>query len=128
MAGVRLLAHKLAPAAALVLVAAALGACSHTAELGSGRVLRVVMTDYHMNPGRIRVQAGELTIVVRNLGRLTHNFVLLRGNQAQVQTTPIAPGSRAQLTVILTPGTYVVDSSLFSDRAVGLYGTLIVTG
>jgi hypothetical protein len=127
MLSLRSLAHKLAPALSVLVAAAALAGCSHTVNQGSGRVLRVALTDYHLNPDRVRVPSGELTIVVRNLGVLTHNLALSRGDQSQVQTTPIPPGARAQLTVILTPGTYVLDSSLFSDRALGLYGTLIVT-
>ena len=112
----------------LVLLIALGAGCSRTVAVGSGQVLHMALTEYRLNPDRVRVPAGELTIVVRNLGKLTHNLALSRNNQTQVQTKPIPPGSRAQLTVILTPGTYVLDSSLFSDQALGLYGTLIVTG
>jgi plastocyanin len=102
--------------------------CAHTANLGHVRVLRFAVTEYRMNPQSARVTAGRLTIVVRNVGRLTHNFVISKADQVQAQTTPVPPGTRTQLTVILTPGTYQINSSLFSDQALGLYGTLIVTG
>ena len=124
----RSLPFKLASAAVALCLGAALAGCSHTVGLGSERVLRLALTEYRIHPDRVRVQAGELTIVVRNVGLLTHNLTISRGDQAQAQTTPIPPGSRRQLTVILTPGTYYLDSSLFSDRALGLYGTLVVTG
>jgi Cupredoxin-like domain len=115
-------------AIALVMMVSLAAGCSRTVAVGSGQVLHVALTEYRLSPDRVRVPAGELTIVVRNLGRLTHNLALSRNTKTQVQTKPIPPGSRAQLTVILTPGTYVLNSTLFSDQALGLYGTLIVTG
>lgn len=118
----------LRPRLALLLVAAGLVGCAHTADLGRGHLLRIAVTEWRMNPDRIRVRPGELTILVRNVGRLTHNLVVARDEQPQAHTTPIPPGARRQMTVILTPGTYTLNSSLFSDRALGLYGTLIVSG
>jgi len=125
----RLRATKPAAGALLVwlALAAGLSGCGHTAAVGPQRVLRVVLTEYRMNPGRVRVSAGPLTIVVRNLGRLNHNFAVLHDEQIQAETKPLATGQRTELIIYLTPGTYVMGSTLFSDRALGLYGTLIVS-
>lgn len=109
-------------------LAAPISGCGQTENLGRIRLLRFAVTEYRLNPPRVSVFTGDLTIVVRNVGRLTHNFVISRGNQVQAQTKPLPPGSRTQLTVFLAPGTYQLDSSLFSDQALGLDGTLIVTG
>lgn len=108
-------------------LAGAVSACGHTVVVGPQRVVRVVLTEYRMNPGRVRVSAGPLTIVVRNLGRLNHNFAVLHNEQIQAETKPLATGQRTELIIYLTPGTYVMGSTLFSDRALGLYGTLIVS-
>ena len=103
-------------------------ACGQTANLGHAHVLRFALTEYRVNPQHVRVIAGLLTIAVRNVGRLTHNFVIVRGDQVEAQTTPLAPGSRAQIIIFLPPGTYDLHSTLFSDQALGVYGTLVVTG
>ena len=42
-------------------------------------------------------------------------------------TKPIPPGQSALLTLSLTPGTYMMSSTLLSDEALGEYGTLTVT-
>jgi predicted component of type VI protein secretion system len=119
------------PAACAVLAALALGGglsgCGHTLRVGPQRLLRVVLTEYRMNPGRAQVSAGPVTIVVRNLGRLNHNFAVLHNEQIQAETKPLSTGQRTELIIYLTPGTYVMGSTLFSDRALGLYGTLIVS-
>jgi hypothetical protein len=119
------------PAVRVVLVAlvlaAGLAGCGHTVAVGPQRLLRVVLTEYRMNPGRVRVSAGPLTIVVRNLGRMNHNFAVLHNEQIQAETKPLSTGQRTELIIYLTPGTYVMGSTLFSDRALGLYGTLVVS-
>ena len=118
--------RRLACTAACVVAAATLGGCSPAAVVGPRHPLRLVLTEYRMNPDVIRVSAGPLTIVVRNLGRLNHNLAVIQNQQVQAETKPLAPGARTELVVDLVPGTYVMDSTLFSDRALGLYGTLIV--
>jgi hypothetical protein len=42
-------------------------------------------------------------------------------------TPPIWPGATRQLSVTLVPGTYTLASTLFSDQALGEFGTLTVT-
>ncbi len=108
-------------------LAGAMSACGQTTNLGHTRVLRFALTEYRMNPQHVRVITGLLKLVVRNVGRLTHNFVIAQGDQVQAQTTPLPPGARAQLILFLPPGTYDLHSTLFSDQALGVYGTLVVT-
>src|SRR5947209_6837465 len=106
MPGARSSMRMLLQGAAGLCLAAALVGCSHTVSAGNSRVARLVLTEYRMNPGSLRVPPGELTIVVRNLGRLTHNLTISRDDQEQAHTMPLPPGSRSQLTVVLTPGSY----------------------
>jgi hypothetical protein len=115
-------------AAVCLSLTGAVAACGQSEDLGHTRVLRFALTEYRMNPQHVRVDGGQLTIVVRNVGRLSHNFVITRNDQVQARTTPLPPGSRTQLTLFLPPGTYDLHSTLFSDQALGLYGTLTVTG
>lgn len=112
-------------------VAAALGlsiaGCGHSAAVGSDRTLRVAVTEYQVVPQQVHVSAGELTIIVHNVGKLAHNLVVLQGDQRINGTKPIWPGTVGELVVDLEPGNYTLASTLFSDQALGERGTLTVT-
>jgi hypothetical protein len=116
------------PAAILLalLCAAGLSACGHLARVPAHGVLYLTLQEYRLAPGSARVQAGPLTIHVRNLGRLSHNLAVSDGRRTVAATHPIPPGGAAWFELLLAPGTYQMGSSLFSDQDLGLYGTLTV--
>jgi hypothetical protein len=113
--------------AATALLLMGLSGCGHTASVGANRTLRVALTEYGLLPQKVRASAGELTIIVHNVGKLAHNLEVLQGSQKIDGTPPIWPGTVRELTVELTPGSYTLASTLFSDRDLGEYGTLTVT-
>ncbi len=112
--------------AALILGAAATG-CSRTERLAGNRILRVALSEYHLNPQSVSVSAGTLTLLVHNYGRLTHSLSVSQDGVAAGATKPIAPGQSAALVVTLNPGSYLISSTIQSDLALGQYGTLSVT-
>jgi hypothetical protein len=122
MAGPR--ASKLAP---VLLALVILGGCSHTKVVGSSRLVHVALNEYRMDPARIRVSEGALTIYVRNFGRLTHNLVISQTGATTASTTPLFPGNSTELGVDLAPGRYLLASTILSDRTLGIYGSLEVT-
>jgi plastocyanin len=101
--------------------------CSHTEVVGSNRMLRVAISEYRLNPARVRVATGNLTIYVHNYGRLTHNLVIGLAGHKEAGTDTIWPGQSAEFTVDLAPGTYSMSSTLQSDQVLGVDGTLQVT-
>jgi uncharacterized cupredoxin-like copper-binding protein len=105
----------------------AVAGCSHTTVVGRNRTVNVAISEYRLNPGRVRVTTGTFTILVHNVGRLTHNLVIGSGGHKEAGTTTIWPGQHAELTVNLAPGTYSMTSNLQSDQALGVDGTLEVT-
>ena len=113
-------------AAALSALAGALAGCSHTVDVGSGRMLRLALSEYRVTPQSVLAEPGQLTLVVANDGRLTHNLAITRGGKVIGQTPPIPPGQSTELMVYLGRGSYVMTSTLFSDQALGEYGTLSV--
>jgi plastocyanin len=115
---------KLALAAAALCL---LAGCSRTLVLSGNRTLRVALSEYRVNPQNVRVSAGELIIYVVNYGRLTHNLVITHGSQTTDSTTPLPPGQSAELALDLTPGKYLMVSTILSDQTLGAYGTLTVT-
>lgn len=107
--------------------AVAVAGCSHTVVVGQNRVLQIAVTEYRVVPESVRVSAGLLTIVVHNEGRVAHNLAVTEGKYLVGQTPPILPGKVAYLPIDLYPGSYQIASTLFSDQALGEYGSLTVT-
>ena len=114
-------------AAASVALGGPMAGCGHTASVRADRTLRVALTEYSVLPQKVQASAGQLTIIVHNVGKLTHNLVITQGDQRINGTPPIWPGTTRQLSVDLAPGGYTLASTLFSDEALGEYGTLTVT-
>jgi hypothetical protein len=113
-------------AAGLVVLGAA--GCGASATVAGSGTLQIAVTEYRVTPQDVRAGAGTLTIVVHNDGRLSHNLVISRGGVVEASTAPIAPGQWSELEAALPPGRYLMASSLFSDQALGAYGTLDIGG
>jgi Cupredoxin-like domain len=111
---------------ALAVVAGAVAGCGATTSVGSSRSVEIGLTEYRVTPQRIQAPAGQLSIYIRNRGRLTHNLSVNSGGQSVDSTKPIPPGRSAWLYLDLAPGSYTIASTLFSDQALGAYGTLVV--
>lgn len=108
------------------LPALALVGCGHVARVGSGATLQIALNEYRVTPQDVRAGAGLLTIVVHNDGRLTHDLVLTRDGRQTSATEPLAPGQTTVLVATVTPGRYLMASTILSDEALGAYGTLDV--
>ena len=106
--------------------AGALAGCGHTHQVGSGRSVRIALTEYRLNPQSVSVSTGTLMMSVHNYGRLTHNLVVSENGNSIASTHGIPPGGEAELDLSLAPGTYLMTSSISSDEALGEYGTLMV--
>ncbi len=114
-------------AAVAAVLGLALAGCGHTAGVGADRTLRVALKEYGVVPQNVQASAGQLTIIVHNVGKMTHNLVISQGSQRIDGTPPIWPGTVSVLSVNLAPGSYTLTSTLFSDQALGASGTLTVT-
>ena len=114
-------------AAVALACALSLSACSHLHTIGADRTLQMALTEYRLRPQDVRMSAGPLTIYVHNYGRLTHNLAVSLGHSSAGSTGPLLPGQSAILSLYLTPGRYLMASAIFSDQALGEYGTLTVT-
>jgi hypothetical protein len=111
---------------AALLVAVAAGGCGTTHTVGPGGTLQVALNEYRVTPQSVRAQTGLVTIFVHNYGRLTHDLVISEDGVITAATTPIMPGQTQELDAALTPGHYLMASSILSDQALGAYGTLVV--
>jgi hypothetical protein len=114
-------------AAVALACALLLSACSHAHVVGPDRTLQMALTEYRLRPQDVRVSAGPLTILVHNYGRLNHSLAVSLGRSSAGSTGPLLPGQSAILSLYLTPGHYLMASTILSDQALGEYGTLTVT-
>jgi hypothetical protein len=106
--------------------ALALAGCGQVARAGSGATLQIALNEYRVTPQNVHAGAGLLTIVVHNDGRLTHDLVITEDGRQTAATEPLAPGQTTDLVTTLTPGRYLMASTILSDEALGAYGTLDV--
>ena len=123
--------------------AAAVASCGHQAVLKPGHPLTVALLEYRLRPNHIVAPDGHLRITVENLGRLTHNLVIVAPTPTTtVASTPtgtvayattvaarapdLPPGRRETITVALPPGRYGISSTVDGDGSLGAQGTLTV--
>ncbi len=114
------------PLARLAVSLVLLAGCGATAPVGPGATVQVALTEYRVRPQDVSVRAGTLTIVVHNYGRLSHDLVISANGHPEFSSTTIGPGQSTDLFATLTPGTYLMTSTILADQALGIYGTLSV--
>src|SRR5947209_4629043 len=94
----------------LIALGVALGGCGHTQRVAGDGTLRIGLTEYRLHPQSASAAAGVITILIHNYGRLTHNLVVSENGQSIASTKGIAPGSDAELSLSLAPGSYLMTS------------------
>ena len=78
-------------------------------------------------PAPKTLAAGSYTFVVKNVGKIPHNFAVEGGKLAAPAKTPtIAPGQSAKLTVTLAQGTYQLYCTIPGHRGAGMLAKLVV--
>ena len=140
----RVRAGALAAAAALGVLAGAGGAGAAPARdaTASAARIKVVLTEWKLVPSVVRVSPGRTTFVVRNMGKIPHELVIVRtgrhhhalpmaGSQASEaglmgEIEEFLPGQTRRLIVKLAPGKYVLLCNLPGHYMAGQYASLRV--
>jgi uncharacterized cupredoxin-like copper-binding protein len=125
-----------ATAALLVLAALVAAGCGQVEYThAANRHVAVRLDEYRVLPEHIQVTAGEITIDARNVGRLTHNLVVVQfkrplGDEEEKQygkpTKTLFPGQSATTTLKLKPGKYRLICSIANHDNLGQYAELKV--
>ena len=108
----------------MAVLAAGATAASAAPAASAARTVNVQLMEMMVMPSASRVPAGKVTFVVKNTGKLKHNFVVLKTSVApsklmmmgtkamesgQVGKTPVfGPGQTRRLTLTLKAGRYVL--------------------
>ena len=125
---VRLLTAALGLAVLVAAAIAVLGSRGEgaSAARASDRRIAIALDDFRFDPQRIRATAGELTIVLRNRGRLAHSFRLRKNGRLWIEQPSLGPGESATVTRRIEPGDYRMFDALSNHEQLGMYGTLVV--
>lgn len=139
--------HKVRRAIVGVLAVVALGAGASSAGAGgditSGATIKVALKEWKViSSAKTCVPRGKIIFVVRNVGSLEHELVVLRtnrlprrlptkGSQAvetglQGKTPDLRPGQTRRLTLRLRPGKYVLLCNLPGHYKAGQFAGLCV--
>lgn len=127
---------------------ALLAACGGAAQGTAGETVGVTLDEYHLKLDSTSIPAGAVTFQVNNLGKVQHEFVILRTDLAPAalpstadnkiqeegsgvehvdELGGIVPGGQQALTVNLKPGTYLVVCNFPGHVHGGMIATLTVT-
>ncbi len=89
--------------------------------------VEIKFIEYELRPNRLIVPPGEISFVLRNIGRFTHDF-RVEGQGVDVRTPKFAPETTQRAQVTLKPGEYQISCPLSNHAERGMVGTLIVQG
>jgi uncharacterized cupredoxin-like copper-binding protein len=122
-------------AAVLALGVAAVGALKAHA-ISSGKIVPVTLNEFNVLPGFQAAPVGKVTFVVKNSGKVTHEFVvlktakpagsLMKGNEADEagavgEIGELKPGQTKRLTLTLKRGHYSLICNVAGHYMSGQY-------
>lgn len=121
-------------AAAAILGSALISACGAApaasgpaASVPPGTIV-VTTTEYAFAPAALTAPAGAVTFRVTNSGNETHEFEIFKGETVVDEVEDIIPGITRELKVTMEPGDYTFICALNGHDALGMKGTLTITG
>lgn len=93
----------------------------------AAKVIQLTATEFAFAPNAPSARAGELSFVVRNAGRIEHNFVIQNAAGETVAIIPIiSAGGTERVSATLQPGRYRIVCSLPGHPEAGMVGALEV--
>lgn len=119
--------HTLAAALAVALLgAAAAGVVAHAS--GTAKTITVTEKEYKIGLSTRKAAAGSVRFVIRNTGKLTHQFAIAGPGLKTKKSPMIAPGKTVRLRVTLKAGKYSIWCPIPGHAALGMKATLTVPG
>lgn len=113
---------------ALALVLAACGSAGSSASAGPASTVKLGASEYKFDPSTVSVPAGAVTFEVTNNGKEEHEFEIFKGEMVVDEIEGLVPGLTRTLPVTLEAGDYTFACKLAGHDALGMTGTLTVTG
>lgn len=118
----------------LCAVAAPLAGCGSEKPLPVlNNTIGLKLGEYWIRPQVVSANAGQLRLIVRNKGILTHNIAVetIPKNpnakpQTIARTATVHAGQRAETTFTIGPGRYRLVCTIANHSYLGMVGTLVV--
>lgn len=122
------------PLVAALAAASLLGACGDEPPVPVGnRTIGLKLDEYRILPQRVSAPPGQLRMIIRNLGVLTHQVTVQtipedRAEQPEViaRAPTVQPGARSEVEFAIRPGTYDLVCKIANHDDLGQTGELIV--
>jgi len=93
----------------------------------SASPVELVAKEFVLIPKDTAVQAGNVTLIVKNQGAIEHNLVVdIQRGQPVAQIAIIEPGETRRVEISLRPGTYRLYCNLPGHEDAGMVATLRV--
>jgi high-affinity iron transporter len=113
---------------AMIAAGCASSASGSPAKSGIPGAIRVGASEYKFDPATLSVPSGSTTFELVNTGTTEHEFEILQGGTAVGKINAVTPGNTGSLTVTLSSGDYTYVCRLAAHDALGMKGTLGVSG
>lgn len=99
-----------------------------TTTAASGGMVTITEKDFSLDPSTVTVAAGKVTFEAKNAGGTDHALAIEGNGLAEQQTDTVGPHDSSFITVDLKPGTYTMFCPIDGHRALGMKGTITVSG
>jgi len=92
------------------------------------KTIHVIETEFKIQlPALQQLKGGKYTFIVKNAGKIQHDFVISGGHAAgQTKTPLIAPGKSATITASLQTGNYTLYCSVPGHKQAGMVAQLAI--
>ncbi len=87
--------------------------------------VEIALKDFELVPDELTVKAGEVTIVLPNEGRYTHDF-LIEGEGVELNAGKVGARRTFEWEVTLEPGEYRISCRISNHDERGMVGTMTV--
>ncbi len=87
--------------------------------------VEIALKDFELVPDELTVKAGEVTIVLPNEGRYTHDF-LIEGEGVELNAGKVGARRSKEWEVTLEPGEYRISCRISNHDERGMVGTMTV--
>ena len=128
------MARRIHLAAALGMLALPLAGCGASKpQPVLNQTIGIRVSEYRLEPHYVSARPGELRLIVRNKGILTHNVAVetipkdpTDNAKLLARTATVHPGERAETSFTLGPGRYRLVCTIANHGYLGMFGTLVI--
>lgn len=101
------------------------GSNTDNGQVVAGKVVEIELRDFELVPADLTAPSGEITFVLSNGGRFTHDF-RVEGEGIDEKSPRVGAGRNGEWSITLDPGEYLISCPISNHADRGMVGTLTV--